>query len=75
VEGDSNQTIEQSPKRPIEQSNNRTIKQSNNQTIEQRIRDFVSQKTHLNFKAFEVVFIDKIPKNESGKTLYAQLPA
>ena len=37
------------------------------------VRDFVAEKTHLNFTAFEVVAIDKIPKNESGKTLYAEL--
>ena len=37
------------------------------------VRDFVAEKTHLNFTAFEVVTIDKIPKNESGKTLYAEL--
>lgn len=39
-----------------------------------RIRKFVAEKTHLNFTAFEVVEIDKIPKNESGKTLYKELP-
>lgn len=38
------------------------------------VRKFVSEKTHLNFTAFEVVEIDKIPKNESGKTLYKELP-
>ena len=38
------------------------------------IREFVSAKTHLNFTAFEVVAIDKIPKNETGKTLYSELP-
>lgn len=37
------------------------------------VRDFVSEKTHLNFVAFEVTRIDRIPKNESGKTLYAEL--
>lgn len=37
------------------------------------VRDFVAEKTRLNFTAFEVVAIDKIPKNESGKTLYAEL--
>ena len=37
------------------------------------VRDFVAEKTHLNFMAFEVVAIDRIPKNESGKTLYAEL--
>ena len=42
-------------------------------SIEQKIRDFVAEKTHLNFTAFEVIEIEKIPKNESGKTLYAEL--
>lgn len=40
----------------------------------QKVQTFVAEKTHLNFKAFEVVEIDKIPKNESGKTLYKELP-
>lgn len=33
----------------------------------------VSEKTHLNLSAFEVVVIDAIPKNASGKTLYSSL--
>ena len=37
------------------------------------IRDFVAEKTHLNFSAFEVRPIDTIPKNASGKTLYSEL--
>ena len=37
------------------------------------IRDFVAETTHLNFKAFEVVAVDAIPKNASGKTLYTEL--
>ena len=41
--------------------------------LRDRIQKFVAEKTHLNFTAFEVVGIDKIPKNESGKTLYAEL--
>ena len=39
------------------------------------VRDFIAEKTHLNFVAFSVSPIDKIPKNESGKTLYKELPA
>lgn len=39
------------------------------------VQDFIAEKTHLNFVAFSVVAIDKIPKNESGKTLYKELPA
>ena len=38
------------------------------------VRDFVAEKTHLNFAAFEIVSIDSIPKNASGKTLYSELP-
>ena len=37
------------------------------------IRDFVAEKTHLNFKAFEIVEVEAIPKNASGKTLYSEL--
>ncbi len=40
---------------------------------ETEIRDFVVEKTHLNFVAFEIVLIDSIPKNASGKTLYSLL--
>ena len=40
---------------------------------EKRVRDYVAEKTHLNPSAFEVVEIDKLPKNASGKTLYAEL--
>lgn len=40
----------------------------------ERIRDFVADKTHLNFAAFEVVPVAAIPKNASGKTLYLELP-
>ena len=41
---------------------------------ETEVRDFVAEKTHLNFTAFDVVPIDSIPKNASGKTLYSELP-
>jgi acyl-coenzyme A synthetase/AMP-(fatty) acid ligase len=40
---------------------------------ESRIRDFVAEKTHLNFAAFEVMSVPEIPKNASGKTLYSEL--
>lgn len=39
----------------------------------QVVRDFIADKTHLNFTAFKVVHIASIPKNESGKTLYGEL--
>ena len=51
-----------------------------NQQLETRnqklnaIRDFVAEKTHLNFTAFDVQFLATIPKNASGKTLYSELP-
>ena len=38
------------------------------------VRDFVAEKTHLNFTAFEIVNVTSIPKNASGKTLYSELP-
>ena len=41
---------------------------------EREIQDFVAEKTHLNFTAFDVVPINSIPKNVSGKTLYSELP-
>lgn len=37
------------------------------------VQSFVAEKTHLNFTAFRVSFLEQIPKNESGKTLYAGL--
>ncbi len=40
----------------------------------QAVRDFVAEKTHLNFLAFDVQFLATIPKNASGKTLYSELP-
>lgn len=44
------------------------------QTQVQAVRDFVAEKTHLNFSAFDVQFLATIPKNASGKTLYSELP-
>lgn len=41
----------------------------------QAVRDFVAEKTHLNFTAFDVQYLAAIPKNASGKTLYSELPA
>ena len=41
---------------------------------EKEIQVFVAEKTHLNFTAFDVVPINSIPKNASGKTLYSELP-
>ena len=41
--------------------------------IEKEISVFISEKTGLNVKAFSVVYIDEIPKNESGKKNYKLL--
>lgn len=40
----------------------------------QEVRDFVAEKTHLNFTAFEMRAVAEIPKNASGKTMYSELP-
>lgn len=37
------------------------------------VKEFVVLKTGLNPSAFQVIVIDKIPKNDSGKTLYKEL--
>lgn len=41
--------------------------------LETRVKKFLSDKTGLNPVAFVVKQIEKIPKNESGKTLYLKL--
>lgn len=41
---------------------------------EQDVVDFISMKTGLNRKAFEIHYIAEIPKNESGKKQYNELP-
>ena len=38
------------------------------------VRQWLAQTTHLSETAFEVFFIEEIPKNESGKVLYKELP-
>ena len=37
------------------------------------VQTFVADKTHLNFVAFHVEYIETIPKNDAGKTLYSEL--
>ena len=37
------------------------------------VRAFLAEKTKLNQTAFHVKFLTEIPKNDSGKTLYASL--
>lgn len=44
-----------------------------NETKLNEVKHFVSEKTGLNLSAFSSVYIDKIPRNESGKVLYASL--
>lgn len=41
--------------------------------IADEVREFVIYKTKLNPSAFKTVVINKIPKNDSGKTLYKEL--
>ncbi|MCR5702217.1 MAG: AMP-binding protein [Lachnospiraceae bacterium] len=43
------------------------------QGSEDEILDYISGKTGLNRKAFEVIYISEIPKNDSGKKLYSVL--
>ncbi len=38
-----------------------------------QVKGFVVEKTGLNQAAFQVVVVDNIPKNDSGKTLYKEL--
>jgi acyl-coenzyme A synthetase/AMP-(fatty) acid ligase len=43
------------------------------QSKESEVREYLSKKTGININAFSVKFIDKIPKNSSGKTVYSGL--
>ena len=38
------------------------------------VRRYLSNTTHLSESAFTVRYIEAIPKNEAGKTLYKELP-
>ncbi|MCM1364448.1 MAG: AMP-binding protein [Faecalibacterium sp.] len=44
------------------------------ETLTDEVERFLSAKTHLNPKAFRAVYINEIPKNPSGKVLFAKLP-
>ncbi|WP_054693712.1 AMP-binding protein [Syntrophomonas palmitatica] len=44
-----------------------------NPALLENIKQFITSKTGLNHIAFKVRYIDAIPKNESGKTLYSEL--
>lgn len=37
------------------------------------VKQFIAARTGLNHAAFQVIVIDRIPKNDAGKTLYQQL--
>ena len=39
-----------------------------------QVEELIADRTHINNRAFSVIVIDKIPRNESGKTLYKDLP-
>lgn len=39
-----------------------------------QVESLIEERTHINNRAFEVQVIDKIPRNEAGKTLYKDLP-
>lgn len=41
--------------------------------LKEKIRNFVSERTGIHLSGFEVVHIEAIPRNESGKTLYHAL--
>lgn len=41
--------------------------------IKDQVRDYLAEKTKLNYSAFHVVVLDSIPKNDAGKTLYKEL--
>lgn len=43
------------------------------ESIVESVKKFISEKTKLNLSAFNVIKIEKIPKNDSGKTLYKEL--
>lgn len=42
-------------------------------SVVEDVKHFIAEKTKLNPAAFNVIKIDKIPKNDSGKTLYKEL--
>ena len=44
-----------------------------NESFTDRIKNYVSEKTGINFSGFKVRFVESIPKNESGKTKYLEL--
>lgn len=45
-----------------------------NVDLTDKVRQWLSNTTHLSETAFEVFYIEEIPKNEAGKVLYKELP-
>lgn len=43
--------------------------------LSSQIQNFLAEITHLNFTAFKMIIIDKIPRNDSGKIRYSELKA
>lgn len=39
-----------------------------------QVEELIADRTHINNRAFEVITVEKIPRNEAGKTLYKDLP-
>lgn len=39
----------------------------------EKVSDLIEERTHINNRVFEVLVIDKIPRNEAGKVLYTEL--
>lgn len=46
---------------------------STDETLKEQVKKYLTEKTGLNHKAFHVKELEKIPKNEAGKTLYIKL--
>ena len=42
--------------------------------LKEEIKNYVSSKTRINSRAFEMRYVENIPKNSSGKTIYSKLP-
>lgn len=44
-----------------------------NHAYKDQVKEYVVEKTKLNPAAFQIIIIEEIPKNDSGKTLYKEL--
>ena len=44
-----------------------------NKRLDEEIRTYIAEKIRINQSAINVRYLEKIPKNESGKTLYSEL--